>query len=56
MGFHKGQKVNSLFRFRQPSVPEEEKKDKGYVKIIPIPAWRDVRCVVVIHVTFQAIQ
>jgi hypothetical protein len=32
-------KENNLLKFRQPSVPEDkQKKDKGYVKIIPIPA------------------
>jgi hypothetical protein len=40
-------KENNLLKFRQPSVPrgEKKKKDKGYVKIIPIPAWGNVRCV-----------
>lgn len=42
----RGKKDNNLLKFRQPSVPEEkEKKGKGYVKIIPIPAWGNVRCV-----------
>jgi hypothetical protein len=38
-------KENNLLKFRQPSVPEKKKKIIGHVKIIPIPAWGNVRCV-----------
>lgn len=45
--FTKGtKKGKNLFKFGQPSVPEEkEEKYKGHVKIIPVPAWGNVRCV-----------
>jgi len=46
MGSHKGQDKELSIKFRQPSVPEEKKKkDKGHVKIYPIPTWGNVRCV-----------